>query len=418
MYTFQALESKFILSDLYPNGRQLFYVLTPAIIVYAATSIRFTLLFLRKQIPKFSMIFSFFLTGILFIIISSMQAKHLRSLSFFYSTGFFFEIVLFLDAFNYLRAKNEKIKKFVLNTLLLQIAICIAFVTLIVILQFLKRDTIGIHIEAVDFAPIFGKGSDENPLQFRPVGLSTHANLLAKQILELFTAATSISLILLKTNKLVLKKSILKIMISLAITAIILTQSRSAYLALLPYAVVPLIYFRKETKKVVNGTLRFVAKNKLLTIIVFFVTSLLIPDRFLLSMSSLSEGGGLVVRNKLNELAMQLISANPFFGTGTGTFIPAAFEINYYGVMSYFPESVHNGLLLAATENGLLSLSFFYIGYYLLLRKIKKSKLSKYKYLIYAGFIGQLIIMMFQPFPILLPLNVLVLILITELTMI
>nr|MBP7741027.1 hypothetical protein [Candidatus Woesebacteria bacterium] len=100
------------------------------------------------------------------------------------------------------------------------------------------------------------------------------------------------------------------------------------------------------------------------------------------------------------------ILKNPVLGVGAGMFIPAAFEQNVTKVMSYFPESVHNGFLLFMSESGFIAFILYVCGLYSLIWIAQKSHLSGFFLVTMMAILANFIVMLFQPFAGILPLAV------------
>lgn len=67
----------------------------------------------------------------------------------------------------------------------------------------------------------------------------------------------------------------------------------------------------------------------------------------------------LVDRMKLNQVALNMIAAQPLLGVGINTFVDVMRQYDTTGVTYYFPQPVHNVYLLVAAETGLVGLGLF-----------------------------------------------------------
>ncbi|NJP06011.1 MAG: hypothetical protein HC837_10490 [Chloroflexaceae bacterium] len=65
------------------------------------------------------------------------------------------------------------------------------------------------------------------------------------------------------------------------------------------------------------------------------------------------------VRFQLNDVAMNMVHANPFLGVGINTFTVVMRDYDPNGVWFHFFEPVHNAFLLIAAETGLIGISVF-----------------------------------------------------------
>jgi hypothetical protein len=281
--------------------------------------------------------------------------------------------------------------------------------------QLILRSTVGILIEQTNLIPHFGAGADEDALQFRPVGLTTHANILAYWIF-----CASIAVLLLSTmidRSVILKPRIYQSFvwtIGIGLFVLGITQSRSAMLAAI--AAIGIIVFHNLTIlwNVIRTSYITIKRYKFIFIVAVAYLSIIIPTRALYSVYSLSPSGGITTRSLLNTDAITLLNMNPFLGVGTNMFIPAAFKLDPTGVMKYFPEAVHNGFLLLLSENGYI-VFMLYVGYiYLIIRTAISNGLTSIgKSILIAGIVGSSIIMLFQPFFEILPLYLVIFILST-----
>lgn len=69
----------------------------------------------------------------------------------------------------------------------------------------------------------------------------------------------------------------------------------------------------------------------------------------------------LEVRGLLNEIAINMVSANPIAGIGINTFVANMRFYDTTGVSYIFPFPVHNYYLLIAAETGLVGISLFFL---------------------------------------------------------
>jgi O-antigen ligase len=67
------------------------------------------------------------------------------------------------------------------------------------------------------------------------------------------------------------------------------------------------------------------------------------------------------VREQLNDVAMNMVRANPLVGVGLNTFVSAMPKYDEQDVRAYFEEPVHNIFLLMAAETGVVGLAIFLI---------------------------------------------------------
>jgi len=72
-----------------------------------------------------------------------------------------------------------------------------------------------------------------------------------------------------------------------------------------------------------------------------------------------SDAGNVDVRFDLNEIALRMTLANPFFGAGLNNFTETMAPFDPKDVMDYFPAPVHNLYLLESAEAGVPALLLF-----------------------------------------------------------
>lgn len=285
--------------------------------------------------------------------------------------------------------------------------------TSITSLQYVRRGVLGLNIEGTRSVAPFGFGPDENPLQFRPVGLTYHANMLSGRSVALLYA------MMLMVNVLSGKRGGRKMKylswfgIALCVFTIVLTQSRIGYASIvLPLA--GLVFLHKATVSSLFHELYKKASPYLLYFVPFIaLASFILTDRLLYLQYIFAESAGWKTRLLLIQEAIKLIVRYPWLGVGTGMFIPAAFNEQRYenipdiSIMRYFPEGVHNGFLLLAAENGIVSLLVFIGILFLIGRELVIGRFTfTTKSFIIAGIIANLIFMTAQPVGMNFPVNI------------
>jgi len=263
--------------------------------------------------------------------------------------------------------------------------------------QFVTRSTLNLRIEQSTVIPTFGVGADEDGTQFRPIGLKTHANELANSLLISLFSILFLFLYIEKTKS-ALPWLFKVFVISSILVILLITQSRAAYIGLFLSGV---FFFLRE--RAVSLQLLSQCRDKLKPyILVLIIAALLfvplVTRRLLYSFSSFGSGGGYSTRTELQEVAVLLLQKDYSWGVGPGMFIPAAFKDNPNGVMKYFPESVHNGFLLFATEHGLISSLFLLLFIVQFLKEIVANVVRPQNSLILAGLLALCCMMLLHPF--------------------
>lgn len=279
---------------------------------------------------------------------------------------------------------------------------------LIVAGQMLFEGTVGLFIEGTQIAPVFGLGADETRGSFRPFGLSGHPNGLASYFL-LRQILINFLYFYLKNLKPINKKfwgevltKILIIANFAAIIVIILTLSRATYLAL--FIVGTFITLRQPQlirhlkKQLMSAIHQIQPRHWLVILFLIVVLTFKLTTRLFNSIYSLSATGGVTTRWEQYQEAWRVFLHSPFWGIGDNMFIATSYQLFPQGVMTYFPENVHNGFLLLLTERGLLGFGLYTLFLIAFIRSIIQSSFSKlHKTLLYSGIITGFVIMIFHP---------------------
>lgn len=389
-YFFQVIPPEAIINIGYPDGRFLNYSVSPSLIIglcLVCFLILNNLVWLVGGIKNrndnrsaYSLYQSIGICLLLFFtlfsFISSSRSTSYPVVSMLYSLGdFLFLSWIISGVFIFKSAYTDTAKHRgqyirLLALLFLMIATFLSGITLT---QAVVRSNLGLKIETRQSAPRFGYGSDENALQFRPVGLNTHANNNAADLLVYLTTSMFLFLVLSQYKEKIFPLDMHVFLLVLPVIAVLLTQSRAAYIALvILFVSLGSVYFRKMKLYAVQKIqdLMGVRYVRLSILIFAFLLFFIIFDRLLYSTFSFSPGGGFSVRDELFKEAVALFRANSYFGVGNGMFIPSLFNFNPSGIIVRFPESVHNGFVLILIERGLLATSFLFLFVVFVLRTL------------------------------------------------
>src|SRR3989344_6029606 len=226
----------------------------------------------------------------------------------------------------------------------------VAFESLIALQQFVMRSPVGKTIESQLTIEDFGQAVDEYGLGFRPVGTFSHANILGGFL--------AISLPILIAHAVSNPSKVKLGIISITLIVLILTLSRSAWLALF----FELTLFIWHARKQFLGKLsRFSVKPLTVIFPVSFLLliSLVFPriEKTVYSFSDVGGGGHIRLLQIIDSLS--IITLHPLFGVGLLMSVPETLSLNPSGVFSTFPSVVHNAYLLKASETGIPSLLLF-----------------------------------------------------------
>lgn len=419
LYTFEIIPAYILNHPLYPEGQRVFFTFSPYIVLLFSGMAGLILNSIyRRGKMGLNMVIVFYLGAGVFQLISAMNSEFKPFYSVLLAITSIAGIAWIIVVRSELGLLSPKVFRKVITTFFTIIILSLVFESLITIVQYIKRSTIGIHIEQTEIIPYFGGGADENPLQFRPVGLTSHANILGEKTASLLWGIFLLSSYLIRESKGMKRKKIIYATILVgfcSLIVIILSQSRSVYLGVLAAIVVFAVLQRNILNRVIQYGLQIMRNYPLLTIMITIFSTLLIADRFWYSLYSFGNSGGFTTRALLVNEAWMLFQRFPLFGVGPGMFIQAAFEQNPLGVMKYFPESVHNGLLLLLVENGTLAAIMYFLAVATLVWKIMSVGIYKANTAIIAGsIIMSVVIMWFQPFILTLPFSIVIYLLLSS----
>ena len=399
-YFYIAIPGEAIKSEGYEEGKILNYFFSPFIVLLILISFLFFVnltqkLFRKKSFIKFKPFIISFLFFFLFSFFSAISNDSFPKLSFLYFLNdFLFFISCFFIAL-FISDSKEKTNK--MNLILLNLVILSVFLGMVVIFQFINKSPLGIIAEMSHEVPFFGGGADEDSSLFRPIGIFTHANILANYLSNLFFSIFLLKAYLIEKKELLINKKFINIGLLLIFISIFSTLSRAVYLALFLSALIYMFIFRKEISASGKKIVKKILKVKYLIFLLPLMWNVAV--RIIYSFNSFYQEGGVGVREKLTIESLALLRRNFFYGVGTGMFIPSLFRENPIGIISEFPESVHNGILLNLIENGFLSFFFFLMVYFLFFKALIALKANKKIIVIsFLAIFSQLVISFFHPF--------------------
>lgn len=389
-----------IVSDGYDQGKLLVYSFSPFLVLLLLANFLFfkeILYFLlkKKSLIKFKFFILFYFLFLFFSLIGAIQSKSFPVFSFLYV---FSDLLLFnsyLLISSYLVSQKNRYKK--INIFMFLLIIIILFQFILIVFQFLNKSTLGTILEQSSFDINFGGGADEDSSLFRVIGIFSHPNNLANYLLiSLFNLFIFKSFLKLKKS-FYLNEKFFDFVIFTILISIAMTLSRAVFLSLFVVFCVYYFLYKKQTFYFIKKYGKFNFKLKYLIVFLPIIWSLIL--RMVYSLNSFSDLGGVTVRKKLLEESVFLLNKNFYFGVGRGMFISALFRNNPSGVIREFPESVHNGILLAIIENGFLAYFSFLLFIFFLLRKILLMKGNhKLTVLFLLSLLSQFIVMLFHPF--------------------
>lgn len=387
--------------DTYIEGRHLSWNINPYLMISVAAILLIPLMQKRfkkrvKLLKHEKLIVVLTASGIL----SAIYGAILLELSLFYVISSFLTLI-WVYYFILLKnnVSNNNWQK-ILTTFLLIFIILINYEAILVFLQMLLKRPIGLLVEPTQMATVFGLGADEGGASFRPFGFAYHPNGLANNhLISLFIILT-LNNYLKKMPKLFEKLCIFTAIVSGIV--ILISLSRAAYIAL--FFAFLFIYFRrpKKVRLLLSDFQKIIKKIDKKYKVFFFLISLLLifrlSNRLLNSIYSFSETGGISTRLVQYQEAWDIFIRSPILGIGDQMFIPISYQLFPNGVMSYFPENVHQGFFLFTIERGLIGLFIYLIFLYYLIKNFKQSSISLVsKTMLYSGIIAGFVMMLFHP---------------------
>ena len=404
LYVFRVIQPEELNHPLYPDGRSLFFKLTPTLLFGVAVIISF----LAKAIVDRVKAEGLIIVLLLAVLSGFISAMGQGVIPWWVQTGNFISdlslIIWLWWVRNYLKngSKNEREYFWIYFSSLLKVLILIG--SALVLIQGIKGSALGLVVEQSGVLPYSGAGSDESGWLVRPIGLWSHANIAAYSIL---LQMWSWLLIEFWRNKRI--NILWKNWLIFPVVALIWLQSRSVFLAM-----VPILgwagYFYKRDILASGQKIRVGGWRLELVIAVMLLVAVVISDRFWNSVTNFGSYSGWDTRSKLISVATRLVGHHLWWGVGSGNFIPVAFREDLTGVVKTFPESVHNGWMLILAEQGLAGMTVWLVFLGVFIRKwwnFSRSNI-KLRWLLMVVLISQLTVMMFQPFSSILTVNIVV----------
>jgi O-antigen ligase len=265
------------------------------------------------------------------------------------------------------------------------------------ILQFVKQSSIGIPVESFKINSIYYGAPDAVHNLFRVAGTFGQPNQMSLILVAMIA-------IILPTA--VRRRDPLYVLgVIIAVAVIILTQSRSGWIALISVLICTHIFYKNEIRKLVFflGARRvyFFISIALLT------TSVALVTRITASLNAFYEGAGAPLRVEMVKEAAQAISQRPLAGYGAGTNEPVLLNFFPRGYIYSFPAPVHIAYVQLILESGVVGfLAFLFpmffitrciINQYLLAAKGLLKKIKDFIFITVAGFLTFGLFYLFQP---------------------
>jgi len=391
------------------SGYTTSFIISPFLILLATsvcTLFIFSLQHRKTHVVSVSLFFFFLFTLLGFL--SSERTQYMPWYSCVSPFMLFATLVWIIEMRMYLRERSQSENQELFRHLYDQIALLLSSQIIIGLLQMVRGGFLGLFIEQ-SWA---GSSSSEAPdsmnilFSFRPSSLSAHANLMAYQLIDFFGCFVVLHTILFQN-----KKSILPLFFICFfgwIVLIFFSQSRAAYLALVPFVLGFFVYWRPFIQKFSGSMKRMIPPRIWIEVgcIVFGLCVLVIVPRVLSSLDAFSAYNGAVFRKQFNEEALDLIRQNIFLGVGPAMFVPANILLHPTGVNFTFPFDVHNNFLLLAAENGIPAFFCYVAGYLFLLPLVFQKK--KHFLFLFCGILSLFVMAYFHALERFFPLTLIV----------
>lgn len=353
-------------------------VIFSLLVVYAIIAFRRTRVDWRKLEVIDYVLIAFVSYGVLSDILVSSNLL----LSLLLKKGLF--EYLFIYFFVKFMVKDQSLLYKLFMSLLISLSLFEGFV---IIQQFIYSSPIGNNLEATFSIESFGPGADELYFFFRPIGTFIHANLLG-----MFLATVMPLLMYLVTKS---KKYFLKVTLFLVAVSLVLTLSRSGWIAAVLSFLLILFYLEYSKKR--EFKISISAKKLVLYGMLIVPLALYSFPRVVKISNIFQPGSGLDVRIRQADEVLGLISQSPIFGTGAGMSVVKALEVYPKGVFSGFPSEIHNFFMLQAVENGIPYSILFFTFLFLSFKKLfgYKKDLTVYSA---VSIFALTVVALFQPF--------------------
>lgn len=299
-----------------------------------------------------------FFSGIVFFFVSLYSSVHISPYPNLSTTWLLQFMQMFFLAFIMLSVYlNEKVHFKLLPMVILS---SIALQAVISIIQFLKQAPMGLPMESFRYSSVYYGAPDAVSSLFRVAGTFGGPNQLA-----IILAIMLVLVIPTISNS---TKSLHMIIGLLGVGAIILTQSRSGWIALAAVIAAVFIMYKKEIAKLVSV---FGPRRIYISIVLIVIgTSISLVSRIVASLNSFYEGAGALLRTEMIKEAGLAFLQSPWVGFGIGTNEHILLKLFPNGYVYSFPAPVHIAYLQLLLESGILGLASFMFPFFYILRYI------------------------------------------------
>lgn len=355
-YAFQIIESQYVDTYIHPNGVSQFITITIGdiyICIMLFMLFRYILIQKKKIFHLLTLPIVFLGLYIFCSFISAVFFSQNQYLSLFYTlqtTGILITILYITIIY---KPSQYHYMPIFLGLL--------SFESIITLIQFFKNSVIGSSLEIL--TEMTAQSSiGEDSFRTRPMGTFWHSNELANWIIPILFCSLGY-LYIQKNNKHIVLISITTL---LGIAALLVTQSRSAWLSFL-LLLLPFLYIIERR---MNYHITVKSKIFLLFLILgicFLIgTTRIIPERLIQTLNMFEQNASGWSRIEQIKEWGSLIIQYPLFGVGEGMSLPEVFfnkVRDKTDVLYYLPTVVHNVYLIVMSETGVISLLFL-CGYF------------------------------------------------------
>jgi hypothetical protein len=393
------------------SGLYASFIVSPFFVLLLTAIISFPIFYMRYKGTSLPLSLKFLLVFIMFGFVSSAQTMFYPSYSLYHPLILFGMIIWSIELWMYLQHATKEAYRDIIKTIYIQIVILLGIQIALTFMQMIHGSTLGLFIEYPSNA-IISESPDASNLfvHFRPIGLNSHANLMAFQLIDMFACFFSLHILFFQRVR---KYAIVLGFITFGfVGSIILSQSRAGYVALASLVMAIGIVYSKYIQRnwlSIKHALPIIKITTLVIIVILSVSIIVLP-RILATVDSLFETGGYPFRAEFNKEAVDVISQNALFGVGPGMFIPANLDLHPLGVNYTFPFEVHNNMMLIMAEFGIPAFICYVFGFVSLLFSIRKNR--KELLFLFCAILSLFIIASFHALERFFPLSLLVFVLI------
>lgn len=403
LYVFRVIQPEELNHPLYPDGRSLYFKFTPLIVLGVAMMVSWMYRLVKERVQS-NWLIIILLMGVISRQISALNESVIPWWTQLGNTVNNLSVVLWLWwTMDYFKINKDKVRVKFWEYFMIFLKIIMIIGSLLVMVQGIKGSGLGLVVEQSGIMPYSNSGSDESWLN-RPIGIWTHANVAAFAIWSFFMAWVLVKFYKEKELNLVGQRWLL-----LPVIALVWLQSRSVFLAIIPFLGWWVFFYKEEIILAINKV-KITFWGWFGGILIMFFGAMVVVSRFWNSMTNFGSYSGWDTRSKLLEVAIRVFRHHFWWGIGDGNFIPVAFHEDMSNFMKTFPEAVHNGWMLLLTEQGMIGTIIWVIFLLVLIKKwlgfTKKD--IKLRWLLLMIITSQSLVMLFQPFSSILTMGVVV----------